>query len=148
MPPIGRGPTREIHVDTGAALRTHGGWRELFHFKTPRLRHVADSGPWMHNGAYTSLEDVIRHHLNPIASLEAYEGAGLTSDVAAEIHRDPDVLSLVTRTMSEEIEGLPALTSREIRAIVAFLEHLSGDVSDIEASIPPTLPSALPLVEP
>ena len=148
VPPIGRGPTREIHVDTGAALRTHGGWRELFHFKTPRLRHVADSGPWMHNGAYTSLEDVIRHHLNPIEALEAYEGAGLTDDVAVEVHRNPGVLSQVSRTLSDEIQILPVLTTAEIRAIVAFLEHLSGDVSAIEASIPSVLPSALPLVEP
>ncbi|HMZ19538.1 MAG TPA: hypothetical protein PLD20_16495, partial [Blastocatellia bacterium] len=29
-------------------------------FKTPTLRHLAYSQPYMHNGAYTSLEDVLR----------------------------------------------------------------------------------------
>jgi len=31
-------------------------------FKTPTLRNIADTGPYMHNGVHATLEDVIRHY--------------------------------------------------------------------------------------
>ncbi|MGI9627801.1 MAG: cytochrome-c peroxidase [Longimicrobiales bacterium] len=43
-----------------------------FKFRTPSLRNVADTGPWGHAGAYDNLEAVVRHHLDPVTSLEAY----------------------------------------------------------------------------
>ena len=44
----------------------------MFKFRTPSLRNVTATGPWGHSGAYTSLEEVIRHHLNPVQSLHQY----------------------------------------------------------------------------
>ena len=48
---------------------------DLFRFRTPSLRNVALTGPWGHAGAFRSLETIVRHHLNPTASLEEYDTA-------------------------------------------------------------------------
>jgi cytochrome c peroxidase len=34
---------------------------------------VAETGPWGHTGAYTTLEGIIRHHLDPQAAFETYK---------------------------------------------------------------------------
>ena len=49
--------------------------KDNYKFRTPSLRNVAETGPWGHAGAYDSLEAVIRHHLDPINSLENYEAS-------------------------------------------------------------------------
>ncbi len=43
-----------------------------FKFRTPSLRNVTRTGPWGHAGAYATLEAIVRHHLDPIAALDAY----------------------------------------------------------------------------
>ncbi|MGZ2259577.1 cytochrome-c peroxidase [Roseobacter sp. A03A-229] len=46
---------------------------DLFAFRTPSLRNVTLTGPWGHSGAFEDLEAMVRHHLDAVASLEAYE---------------------------------------------------------------------------
>ncbi|MEM1362086.1 MAG: cytochrome c peroxidase [Pseudomonadota bacterium] len=58
-------------------FRVTGNPEDLFAFRTPSLRNVALTGPWGHSGAFNSLEDMVRHHLTPLASLAAFD----TSDV-------------------------------------------------------------------
>jgi len=41
-------------------------------FRTPSLRNVTETGPWGHAGSYRTLEGVVRHHLDPLGSLERY----------------------------------------------------------------------------
>ena len=52
-----------------------------------RLSHAAaaqrgPTGPWMHNGAYLSLEDAVRHHLNPQQAFENYDMSQLSPTCA------------------------------------------------------------------
>ena len=44
-----------------------------FRFRTPSLRNVALTGPWGHDGAYASLEGIVRHHLDPATALDAFD---------------------------------------------------------------------------
>src|SRR5262249_57191611 len=37
-------------------------WTDLGAFKTPTLRNVALHGPYMHNGAFATLEEVMQHY--------------------------------------------------------------------------------------
>ncbi len=69
-------------------------------FKTPHLRNIADSAPYMHDGHLKTLKEV----------LDFYIGAGNSND-----HRD------------EEIKELDYLTANERADLVAFMEALSGD---------------------
>ena len=55
--------------DTG--MHDYGRFREtgspddMYAFRTPSLLNVAVTGPYGHDGAYTTLEGIIRHHLDP-----------------------------------------------------------------------------------
>ena len=51
---------------------------DRFAFRTPPLRNVELTGPYMHAGAYATLEDAIRHHVRPAESLKEYGGSHLT----------------------------------------------------------------------
>ncbi|XWN32678.1 MAG: cytochrome c peroxidase [Devosia sp.] len=61
-----------------ARLEDEGRYRvtfaqdDQFRFRTPSLRNVALTGPWGHAGAFDTLEKMVRHHLDPAASLAAY----------------------------------------------------------------------------
>ena len=57
-------------VDAGDASKADlGRWNvdpsdeNFAAFKTPKLRFITQTGPYMHNGAYETLEDVIRQHI-------------------------------------------------------------------------------------
>ena len=69
-------------------------------FKTPHLRNIADSAPYMHDGHLKTLKEV----------LDFYIGAGNSNDF-----RD------------EEIKELDHLTAQERTDLIAFMEALTGE---------------------
>lgn len=93
-------------------------------FRTPSLRNAALSAPYMHNGAFLTLEDVIQFYA---------DGAGLEHGFTAD-------------QLDEKIRGF-SLTEQEISDLVAFLFALTDEPSDLIA-IPESVPSGLPVVEP
>lgn len=46
---------------------------DRFKFRTPPLRHLAVTAPYMHNGAFATIEEVIEHYQDPKKSLETYQ---------------------------------------------------------------------------
>lgn len=83
VPQIGPGKGSEEPYDFGRARET-GDDSDLFAFRTPPLRNVAITGPWMHNGAYATLEAAVRHHLNARAAVANYDFGQLPPLVLAE----------------------------------------------------------------
>jgi cytochrome c peroxidase len=73
-------------------------------FKTPTLREVARTGPYMHDGSFATLEEVV----------EFYDGGGI---------RNP--------ALDNRVRPL-SLTTGEKRDLVRFLRSLSGRVIDQE----------------
>ena len=53
--------------------RITGNPDDMFAFRTPSLRNVALTGPWGHSGAFATLEDMVRHHLDPEESYAAFD---------------------------------------------------------------------------
>jgi len=88
-------------VDQGRALVT-GGEADRGAFKTPTLREVARTAPYMHDGSFPRLEDVVRFYS---------EGGRQNPNL------DPEIRPL-------------GLTRGERRALVAFLQALSGTIQD------------------
>ena len=75
---------------------------DLRAFKTPTLREIARTAPYMHDGSMATLEEVVDH----------YDRGG-SADQA----------------LSEEIRPL-TLTADDKRALVAFLRSLSGRIEE------------------
>lgn len=115
-----------IFVGKGGCVACHGGWRftdDRFHdiglhdddpgrgaveggvpglaaFKTPTLRQLTHTAPYMHNGSMRSLDAVLDH----------YTGG---------LDKRPSLAANVVRDLK--------LSGEERRALVAFLQSLSGE---------------------
>jgi cytochrome c peroxidase len=91
-------------------------------FRTPGLRNIALSAPYMHNGVFETLEEVVDFYA---------KGGGPAFGV--------DV------TPDEFIRGF-TLTDQQTSDLVAFMYALTDEPSDLIA-IPESVPSGLPVVE-
>ncbi len=87
-------------------------------YKTPTLRNVAVTGPYMHNGVFKDLETVVRFY-------NKYNSLAPASAINPETGKpwgEPEI----TGTLSlKELETGPALDDRRIKALVAFLKTLT-----------------------
>jgi cytochrome c peroxidase len=142
VPQIGPGKGREQPLDLGRARET-GNDCDRFAFRTPPLRNVAITGPWMHNGAFTSLEAAVRHHLNPVEGLRGYDPNQLTPEMAATCQEQPEVINAI---LASYIPGtmVSQLSDTDIQAILSFLDALTSPAAlDLAHTIPDSVPSGL-----
>ncbi|MCK0141999.1 cytochrome c peroxidase [Aliiroseovarius sp. F20344] len=150
LPAFGPGRTRKFDPyarDVGRMGETDD-LNDAYRFRTPMLRNVALTGPYGHNGAYPTLERMIRHHMAPEAARHAWAPDDLTlpnvswlSDIDFVIQQDQIEMSRQARALDIKI----ALRSdSDIAALVAFLESLTGAAANAENSrIPEQVPSGL-----
>ncbi|MGB0648268.1 MAG: cytochrome-c peroxidase, partial [Bradymonadia bacterium] len=143
-PQLGPGKT-EVGFDRGRELET-GDPADRYAFRTPPLRNVSLTGPYLHAGTFATLESVIRHHVDPFGSLQAYTGDHL-NDVHRELlFEDETFFEQVEGTISAKLEGCETLSDDDISALVAFLETLTDDSArDMSDVIPMSVPSGLSL---
>ena len=92
-------------------------------FRTPTLREVSRTGPWMHHGHFPSLLDVVEFYNlgNPAPIQAKYKGT------------ERDSLIPKPSPFSKKLN----LSKAEVQALIAFLETLSTPVQRIKA---PELP--------
>jgi cytochrome c peroxidase len=132
VPQIGPG-FDEQGLDFGRYLVT-GDPRHYFAFRTPPLRNVALTGPYMHNGVYTSLAEAVRHHHNAAEQLKNFDAGRLPSELHVGKQREPYTTWLLTRSLSPQLRELPPLTDTEMQDILAFLNALTSP-SLLEAAL-------------
>ena len=141
VPQIGDGKGREEPFDLGRARET-GNDCDRYAFRTPPLRDVAITGPWMHDGAFTTLEAAIRHHLNPTASLQNYDPSQLTTLMKDTCQDQPETLAAIMKWYSPRnaSEGVQ-LSDREMQYLLAFLDSLTAPSAvDLKHTIPDSVP--------
>jgi cytochrome c peroxidase len=106
-----------------------GDANDNYKFRTPSLRNTAVTGPWGHNGAYTSLRDFVALYKNPTLAYDHWDakqvilpkGTRLTKDVLGAWN-DNGVRSAIKSANEATIIDLSA---DEIDAIVLFLQALT-----------------------
>ncbi len=106
----------QVSRDSGRFAQIMDG-TALFSFRTPTLRNVAKTKPYMHNGIFHTLEEVIEFY---------NDGGG-----------NGRGLNLANQTLMSEKLNLTAL---EKRNIIHFLESLSEDIG--YETVPATLPTS------
>ena len=145
-PPIGPGKQPAIeHRDYGRFLITRRD-EDLFGFRTPPLRNVTLTAPYLHNGAYDTLEEVIRHHMNPDQALANYD----VMHLPPEVRQRTWISESLNRAMLERLDSMlqvPAdLTDEEISNLLAFLDALTDPAAkELSKTIPARVPSGLPV---
>jgi len=123
---------------------------DAYRFRTPSLRNVALTAPYGHNGAYPTLEGIIRHHLDPIGSLDRW-----TPEMANLPHVPwLEAIDFVVWDDRFEMDRLRRrldiqpreLDDAEVVALVDFMHALTGhSARDLPLGIPDTVPSGLPV---
>lgn len=145
VPQVGPGFSPEAPEDRGRE-RVTGDPSERYQFRTPPLRNVELTGPWMHDGAYTSLEAAVRHYLDANAALRTYDAAQLREDLRSTYLSEPTTLGAMAASIDHLVELPLALTDEEVTDIVAFLRALSDPAAaNLAGSVPANVPSGLPV---
>jgi cytochrome c peroxidase len=148
---MGDGPSS--HEDFGRE-RVTARPTDRYRFRTPSLRNVALTGPWGHDGAFNSLEAIVRHHLNPWQSLASYDPAQIVMPPRTDldsldlvVHTDPAAVAAIAAAI-EIAPPEPMLSEREVLDLLDFLHGLTDpSATDLRKSVPKRVPSGLPLAE-
>ncbi|MCA9919339.1 MAG: hypothetical protein KC445_15375, partial [Anaerolineales bacterium] len=145
VPQVGPGKGAEAPLDFGR-FRETGNLADKYAFRTPPLHNVTISGPWMHNGAFSTLEAVIEHHLDPDKSLRGYDTAvHLPLDLRGTFQHNPALLDEMLQTVDPQLAPARKLSAREIQQLIAFLQALTdpGVAENIAYLVPTAVPSGL-----
>jgi cytochrome c peroxidase len=153
MPQIGpgKGDGPGGHEDFGRE-RVTGDPADRYRFRVPSLRNVTLTAPYGHDGAFDSLEAVVRHHLDSVASLENYD----PSHAVLPPRADLDALDFLVMDDPQRRANIAAaseippvsLSDREFSDLLAFLAALTDrDSIDLRGDVPAELPSGSLLAE-
>lgn len=150
MPQIGPGKAArfERHARDEGRIRVTGQPEDAYRFRTPSLRNVVKTAPYGHSGAYATLEAAVRHHLDPVAALYAYDPDQAIFPVlpgADDLRIVSDEAELAAIATANELAP-SNLSDVQIADILAFLNALTDPFSLQGAlGVPATVPSGLPV---
>ena len=152
MPQVGPGKGDGAGYEDFGRERVTGDRMDRYRFRVPSLRNVAQTAPYGHSGAYNTLEEVVRRHLDPVAALYNYDASQIAlpsrPDLDAkdlQVMNDPAALAAIARAN----ELVPVeLEEREISQLIDFLHALTDPAMlDMRGDVPRSLPSGLPLAD-
>ncbi len=125
------GPGKDVpgkaYADHGRGAVT-GDADDTYRFRTPTLRNISLTAPYGHNGAYPTLQAMVRHHLDPIRSLVNYDrgqarlhAGDFGEEEFAALDDSAEILAI-----AKAIEIVPvSLSDDEVSDILAFLGALT-----------------------
>jgi cytochrome c peroxidase len=122
---------------------------DRYKFRSSPLRNAALQPAFFHNGAFTRLEDAIRHHLDVARSVRDYDpiSAGLDNDLTLPLGPMTPVLARLDPLVATPLELRPD----EFRDLVAFVrDGLLDDRARKETLcklVPPSVPSGFPVLQ-
>jgi cytochrome c peroxidase len=125
-----------------------GNPSDRYKFRTSPLRNVALQPAFFHNGAFTRLEDAIRHHLDVFDSARNYNAAraGVDRDLRNRLGPIEPVLAVVDPLLRAPIR----LSQHEFEDLVHFVREslLDGEANAREFCllIPRAVPSGLSIL--
>lgn len=128
VPQVGRGKGNGREDDYARANIT-GNDADKYKFRTPTLLNVEVTGPWGHDGAYTTLEGIVAHMVNPDKSVENYDFTQLDANVKVD-HTIENTSYALAQLNANRESGVSKhqnvnATDTEIQEIVAFLKTLT-----------------------
>ena len=152
MPQIGPGKGDGIGYEDFGRERVTGNPADRYRFRVPSLRNVALTAPYGHAGQYDTLEAMVAHHLDSVASLENYDRS------QARLPSRPDLDTLDFQAMDDPavVSAIAAanelaprqLSEREFDLLIDFLHALTDPAMlDLRGDIPAQVPSGLTLQE-
>ncbi len=145
VPQLGPGVGRAAPLDFGFGEVVNQEFYR-FAFRVAPLRNVELTAPYMHNGAFPTLEAVIDHYNDVPGTLAAYDGSHLPPALRGMVHNDDATIAAVLATLDFRVSRPLGLTEVERRDLVAFLRALTDPAArNLEGLVPASVPSGLPV---
>ncbi len=135
LPQFGPGRTRRFDPFARDVGRMGKSDRieDAYRFRTPSLRNVALTAPYGHNGAYPTLQGIIRHHLDPNKAYFRWRKVDANMPPAPWLAATDFVSFEDAREQARlraKLDIQPVLLSNiEIDGLEAFLKALTGTAS-------------------
>lgn len=148
VPQLGPGVGPSAPLDRGRGEEQPNVQFYQFAFRVPALRNVELTSPYMHNGAYRTLEAVVRHYNNVDSALIAFDVAELDAALRGTHHGDATTINAIKSTLDFRLRQPLRLDASEQRQIVAFLKSLTDPAArSLDGVVPARVPSGLPVRE-
>ena len=151
VPQVGPGKHDDPYADSPQVNDDDfGRWYATFKeedryaFRTPTLLNVEVTGPYGHDGAYATLEGIVRHHLDPAEAVRQYDFSQLDASVQTQRTAEYTAKALAKlqedrqqeRTTLQDVK----LTDRQVQDLVAFLLTLTDPCVKDPACLAPWFP--------
>ena len=150
LPHFGPGRTRRFdpYVRDIGRMGESDKIEDAYRFRTPSLRNVSLTAPYGHNGAYKTLKDIIKHHLDPKKMHKQWDPL-MVNLPSVKWLSNIDFVSfsdkyerkrLISKIDIDEID----LSEKEIEYLVHFLNSLTGkSMNNRPFGIPSDVPSGI-----
>ncbi|KAA3608989.1 MAG: cytochrome-c peroxidase [Planctomycetota bacterium] len=130
VPQVGRGKgDGGTGTDDFGRFRETGQSEDMYAFRTPSLLNLAVSGPYGHSGAYTSLEAMVRHHLDVETAIANYDTSQLDPTVQTgdwQVNSQAALNDLLQkRVLGIQTVMNCVLNEQEFQDLMAFLDALN-----------------------
>jgi cytochrome c peroxidase len=147
VPQVGPGGAKQSPLDWGRGeLMPQNPGFAKFAFRVAPLRNVELTAPYMHNGAYQTLEAVVEHYNNVQKALREYDAAQLPAAVRPLYHGEQSTIDAVWGTVDSRLRQPLNLTDAEKAELVAFLKSFTDPAArDLSGIAPARVPSGLPV---
>lgn len=125
-----------------------GNSRDRYKFRSSPLRNAALQPAFFHNGAFTRIEDAIRHHLDVQESVHHYNAAaaGVDPDLTHRLALSGPMLETLDPLLKDPIR----LNDQQFRDLVNFVRDALLDArvrkNHLCPLIPDSVPSGIPLL--
>ncbi|MGH7701259.1 MAG: cytochrome-c peroxidase [Gemmatimonadales bacterium] len=117
-----------------------------FTFRVAPLRNVELTAPYMHDGAYATLDAVVRHYNDVPRALRSYDVSQLAPALQPRYHGDDATINAVLETLDFRLRTPLHLTDDELGEVVEFLRSLTDPAArELGALVPARVPSGLPV---
>ncbi|HEY7233703.1 MAG TPA: cytochrome c peroxidase, partial [Gemmatimonadaceae bacterium] len=145
VPQLGPGVGNDAPLD-GGQVPLGTGVFQRFQFRVPSLRNVELTPPYMHDGAFATLEAVVRHYNNAEQTLRTYDVSQLDPRLQSQYHGDAATIDAILTATAPQVRQPLGLTDVEVGQLVAFLKSLTDPAArNLSGIIPASVPSGLPV---
>ena len=140
VPQLGPGIGKDAPLDVGQSVALR------FFFRVPPLRNVELTAPYMHNGAFATLDAVVHHYNDVEKTLRTYDVTQIDPRLQSTYHGDGATISAILATTNPIIRQPLGLTETEMHQLVVFLQSLTDPAArDLSSLVPASVPSGLPV---
>ncbi len=149
-PQIGRGKGDNNGIlsnDDFGRFRESRNPADMYKFRTPTLLNVNVTGPWGHTGAYTSLEAMVRHMLNPAKAVANYDFSQLNPTIQA-LDMSTNTQFALAQLAANRTADVPEVhqnvrfTDENVDDLVEFLDTLTDPCVKDRNCLAPWIPDA------